>query len=395
MEGIIAARDLRQFYLPATHTYYDPHLVNGTLNFELLNFLQASRAKLGVGLEPFEAFLKLDWVFGKCYRKQSQAVAKLFREAAQHDGSFRAHGSDLLNAYPLLCHYVVHVEPRGRMDAECASMYAMCAELDEYVAVKKGYKPFNQAEWERASCAALELFVAAYGETKVKLKHHYRLHIPEQTRNCDGLVLDCFTTERKNESIKRQARHLFGGSAKCFEWALFTMNRMQYSRDIAEFALESKLLGAVEQDGSNEWATGLQHDGMQIHADDVVLCGDECALVRAVAANTEGRFFMVVHVVQSLRRDKSCSRWILVENSRVCWSGENRRRDGLHVAPCWRKDGGEFVASGRKNVYIYIYIHTYIYICVCCPLCCAVARMCKCVCPLCGCPQCEYGLRNK
>lgn len=198
--GILADIELREFVQPVdTHTYDSMHIsFSNGIGQDEIGLMLDSIKPLGIRWEHVREYMDAAWQWPKIYKAGSApAVFSAAREPSG-DQNFRASASEMLMIYPLLRHFVITVvAPTHKVDAEVNSFLAMCRCFDTLQDAKK-----FKCEPERLSREISEFRAAhlrVHGE--MKPKGHFLAHIPSQMRR-DGLLLDCFTHERKNKDIK-------------------------------------------------------------------------------------------------------------------------------------------------------------------------------------------------
>ena len=113
--------------------------------------------------------------------------------------------SELLSIYPAV--RVFAEEALGESHAlrgELQSFFALCHVCDLLKRARSGEQPVQ--ELREAVSHYLRSFVACYGKTTVRFKHHQLIHIPSQLER-DGLLLSCWTAERKNKTLLKGIKH--------------------------------------------------------------------------------------------------------------------------------------------------------------------------------------------
>ena len=118
--------------------------------------------------------------------------------------SFPAIASDFLTLTPILRRYLSHVvAQRGEGMQYVRSIQAVLDVIDILQAVKAG--AVRPEVLGAAIRKHLELYKAAYGDSSVRPKHHYALHLPDMLARF-GTLLATFTHERKHRLVVRYTR---------------------------------------------------------------------------------------------------------------------------------------------------------------------------------------------
>ena len=198
-EGVLADPDLRCHVAPASvNTYDSMHCVfsNGSIHVEL--WLLKGRLKLiGVGADLIEGFLSSAWKWPRDKAAKGKALAEVFCPARLSQDHLRAGATEMIMLYPLIRFLLTTVVmPSGQLGDEVSSFLSLCDVLDTLQDLKRG----RSSPEALARCVAthLEAFQKAYGLDLVKPKQHFTAHIPAQVSRDGGLLLDCFTLERKH-----------------------------------------------------------------------------------------------------------------------------------------------------------------------------------------------------
>ena len=147
------------------------------------------------------------YVAGWTFPKKHGVLAHLFGHKKDANsikkGSFTCTASGLLTLYPVLAKYFRDVcEPRGECLPQVQSMIACLDVLELLHHVCRGC--VDPEALRLALKAHMRNFVFAYGEAKVRPKHHYAQHLPKHLIKHKALVA-CLTNERRHRVPKRYA----------------------------------------------------------------------------------------------------------------------------------------------------------------------------------------------
>jgi hypothetical protein len=122
----------------------------------------------------------------------------------------RCQASELLGLYTLVKHWVDEHAQDARVDLERKSFYAAVAVVDLIMQAKNSLSSASVRAVVGKLTTAIQQHLrahkAAYGEGRIKPKHHWLWDVALQLLR-DGLVLDAFVVERNHLSIKAFAQH--------------------------------------------------------------------------------------------------------------------------------------------------------------------------------------------
>ena len=142
-DALLSDHGLRRLLGPASCTTMDwlhNCLQNGIASQEIVAFLSACKAKLGITWKDFESFVGARWSFPR--GQNNHKVDAIFSEVRERSGgaeTFKAGASETLMVFPLLRHFVeTIVKPTGSLGDECDSMLLMCSILDGLLGLKRG-----------------------------------------------------------------------------------------------------------------------------------------------------------------------------------------------------------------------------------------------------------------
>ena len=239
----------------ATCTQYDwmhLYLEGGLLDLELglvIKHLHQSTQRRGV---TTVSYCTLGEYVGRWkWPKVAPHVEQLFDETANNKNlkneAFSSSASELLTLAPVLASFFsAIVAPMGICSAAVACIIALLNVVELLATVKRGI--VSPRQLLTAILEHLRRFLDVYGRGRWKPKHHYALHLPLMLARF-GMLVACFTHERKHRVLKRYMRSRLNNKkfeASCLEdvtiqhledllqeWR-YTEESLHESRDIRE-----------------------------------------------------------------------------------------------------------------------------------------------------------------
>ena len=197
---------------PIEHTMFDwlhVYLVNGIFQCEinlLLPVLAAngrSHAALCQFMKSFEA--------PKDQKSNLTGAIKTFEKSKTKDG-WKPFASEVLCTYPLLRLFVMETAFAQEQHALMASSFLLlCRILDLLCMIGKDVQ-VDSITLEGLIQQHLGAFKNAHGEDQLVPKFHYALHLPSLLRQ-HGLLISCWTHERKHKSLKLYANQVSNAGA--------------------------------------------------------------------------------------------------------------------------------------------------------------------------------------
>jgi hypothetical protein len=323
-------------------------LQDGLMNVECALLFRAC-ARQGITYEMWGSYLAANWEYPKHRRVKTRDLHYLFGKFyADKDESdknkFKCSASELLSLFGLVRHFVEStLDFSGALVAECESFKAACSILDLILEAKRSSDKAalpRIATSLRAACGNhMTLHVRAYGEGRVKPKHHLTTHVWKQVLQ-DQLVLDMFIVERNNLRVKGVSEHI--DNTRRFERSVLSSLLTQQHNQLQDMpSLTSGLRGnlsSLEGFESVYVADDMEIDGARYHKGDVVnFVGGGVALVAACA-----RECSALYIIAQL---------FVVDGPQHAHSGRYRLTGGLRVLPArdvretigWYKTGDFWV----------------------------------------------------
>ena len=200
-DGVLADRALRRFVLPATVHHNDAmhcSVANGIAQFEVTEFFRSANTKLGVKYEAVRKLPALHWRWQRSVK--GGKVAQLFDDKNEEpDKDFSADAGQMLQILPILRYFVENfvagprgIDTAGECAAEIESFIAMCDVVKILQACKHyGVTPARKQDLLAAARRHLQFFARVYGESCVKPKHHFMLHVAVLVNEW-SVLLDCY-----------------------------------------------------------------------------------------------------------------------------------------------------------------------------------------------------------
>ena len=198
-DAILGDIDLRAHIQPSKTCYdwFHNALQGGIINIEAHLFLKRCKEVHGLQFVDVGMLADANWVWPSASSGFSRGKVKaVFTDSREKASSsiFKASGSEMLTIYPHLRYFAEQVViPLGRLDQECASLFAALDVLDELLKAKR--QRGNADRLAMAVKSHLEKHVACYGKDRIIPKHHAICHAADQIRN-DDIFLDTFVQER-------------------------------------------------------------------------------------------------------------------------------------------------------------------------------------------------------
>jgi hypothetical protein len=152
------------------------------------------------------------WEWPKWLRRKGKVVGDLFnktrRAACKNAGNFKSGASESLTTYRILRAWAAEVvEPVAKnlgIDLKpLFSLYALCDVLDALQLAKFG--SISAKRLDEKIVTHLDIRWAVHAAVDCEMpKYHWALHLADQYDE-DGVLLDCWPTERKNAESKEVA----------------------------------------------------------------------------------------------------------------------------------------------------------------------------------------------
>ena len=193
---------------------YDPQhvfLVNGIFQSEVGQLTKVLKKECGTKLSDIAVFFRsFQWPHSSSTGQNifdDRSERSVTERTAQSHPVFNCAASDALGSFAVLQEFLmirIFAEAQRsnnrRVLAACSSFFALCAVLTLLTMIPRG--GVTGAILMTAIIKHFKLHKAAYGDAHWVPKFHYALHLPGQLV-CWGLLILCFTHERKHKEIKR------------------------------------------------------------------------------------------------------------------------------------------------------------------------------------------------
>ena len=193
---------------------------------KLLNSSGVPTHKLGVKYEAVRKLLALAWRWPRSMKGGKVA-----------DKDFSADAGQMLQILPILRYFVENfvagprgIDTTGDCAAEIESFIAMCGVVKILQTCKHyGFTPARKQDLLAAARRHLHLFARLYGESCVKPKHHFMLHVAVLVNEW-SVLLDCYVHERKHKAIKQAASQIY--NAQSFERSVLARVLLEQTRSL-------------------------------------------------------------------------------------------------------------------------------------------------------------------
>jgi len=212
--SILQDLDLRPKVRPCKSTMLDwQHvwLVNGIANDEFYYLTHALKDKMGIRYAALREYC-LDWNLAN---KGGSKVRNLFSEkrasADTNAGAFRAGSSEMLNIYAVI-RYFLATQVAPELVEERRSFNALCNVLDALQSISRKTNAVTPAKLDELIGAHFRLHLTTYPREKLRPKWHWSLHFGHLLRRF-GLLIACFTTERRHKIFKNLASHVLNNES--------------------------------------------------------------------------------------------------------------------------------------------------------------------------------------
>ena len=328
-------------------------LQDGVFAVEMDMFMQACEEKINLRPSHLNGFFGADWKFSAAFRVKGTQLKHLFRPRGgdDHAEHLKFGASELLCAYALMRHFAaVYLTEKPVIRAEWESFRLACAVIDCYQKVKSTtLRGLSAAaletlcsELEAAMQAHVRTHIATYGDERIKPKHNFRLHVPDQIRRI-GFLVDAFVLERLNHWVKAKALHVL--NTVRFERSILALLLLEQEHSLRGRVLGDKLEGPQarcpwleSQLAANEVivARRLECGGNAITVGDMVTKGSGQIAIGSVkaCAAVDGELVVIVEPLLDLTQlaDKSFSG--TASDNVVVWDAS-----GLRHTAAWHWDG--------------------------------------------------------
>jgi hypothetical protein len=339
--GLLADRQLQAsvdfvqiFRVDWMHTY----LQDGCFSFEGFAFLES----IGLRADQIKKALEDDWVFPKASSHKSKALSRIFdacRQGSSGDQEkLKASASELVGVYGLLRHLAdmntalpssSSASSRASnsssstsssssvANAKRESFLALCACIDCLMLTKRGRVKCSESPRVLADMVQRHFaaHLRAYGESLLKPKHHYTLHIPPQIA-ADGFLFDSFTCERLHLSVKKVAEAIRNTST--YEFSVLSAMIASQSHGSVQFDKLNPPVVEINDCGGCSLSTSLRCHGHSISVGDVVVKEDGVPCKVLACISQAGKLYLAVRSFALGRRvSKNTALWRALEEKQI------------------------------------------------------------------------------
>ena len=259
----------------------------------------------------------------------------------------------MLQILPILRYFVENfvagprgIDTTGECAAEIESFIAMCDVVKILQACKHyGVTPARKQDLLAAARRHLQFFARVYGESCVKPKHHFMLHVAVLVNEW-SVLLDCYVHERKHKAIKQAASQIY--NTESFERSVLARVVLEQTRSLKNnvatfrpglrgttrpFPEVARALGAASVAAS----LSLKWGAMPIGKGDLVMFEHTLVLV-VLCLDADGELALLVRVCDVVAGQTS--RWQMrAAISCICLS--QWPREAVRLASCWIFEEGQ------------------------------------------------------
>ena len=203
--GQQSAFEMSKTLLDSMHILYH----NGMLGWEVNRIVQHLCQHTNIKMEDLQICFQEQWKRPLRFEGKDTAYyrRKLIHPDMFKGETYRGLGNELRDLVPLLYHFLeASLRPLDlcipqldslKAASEVVQIYQICKRCDEPILAEK------VQEFKEAITKHHVLMIAAYGETAVKPKHHYRYHLANQLlQNPSCRAMDCWNAEKMHSNFK-------------------------------------------------------------------------------------------------------------------------------------------------------------------------------------------------
>ena len=282
-EGLLQDRELRAFVKPTSVNTFDVmHILysNGLVGSTLLMFLHKTHETYRLYYKHVEAFLKQPWHWTR--QGSNAKIHEVFNRNRENVSSdaVRAGASELLTVYPAIRHWIESHPDLSKgtgLQKEKRALLKLFAVCDLVEEARRTFGKDMRPIAERLKDAVkvyMTDFIAAYGKSVVKPKHHMLLHVPAQL-NRDLMLLSCWPLERKHQTVLSAMNH----KDNTCDYERTFQGRVVASQihQLANFKGDTYLHDPIhsEQEGSF-WSNQMHYKNVVLNKDECCFIGEEC-----------------------------------------------------------------------------------------------------------------------
>ena len=180
-------------------------LVNGIFQTHW-NLMKPALLAIGASHQVMMDYVKV-WVAPRDQKANVDASLATLEKSKGKE--WKPSASEVLSVYPLLRQLILGRLDRTDDPSHSASLHGfleLLKILDCLSLINKG-GTVDPANLHQRTTRYLQLFAASYGPEEMVPKFHYSLHLSAQLEQ-HGLLISCFTHERKHKSLKVWANQL-------------------------------------------------------------------------------------------------------------------------------------------------------------------------------------------
>ena len=317
LNAILFDKELRCFFKPSSSTTYDPmHVLfsNGLMNAEIMLFMSEMKQSVGAYFADVRKFHQ---------DSKWKPKTELFSEAREKSCTefLKAGATETMSGYTLPRRYILECYGNNASEPHVVSFLLLCEVCDE---IRMHFKKMSEVDIKR-SCSrlrdltrkSLQTFVHAYGEHRVRFKHHQVLHLPDHIEK-HMRMLNCWVLERKHIGSKEAIQHnrkvanLEGsGLSRMLNRQVRMLESPGWGSALLEptrpFPEVTAALSATRADISS----AMRWTGITLRISDVVFLdvSKSCLVVVVACVATDTAFAILVRVCLRLGGTDTASTW--------------------------------------------------------------------------------------
>ena len=311
--GLLMAKHLRPYAPPVSILTYDSMhtLLTGGLAQNEVGLLMDDLARHGIPWGEVGNFVTTGWHIC-CCSGHASTLKGMFSEArrkASKGGPFKCMASEMLLAMPILLHFLLSRDGLSEQLHHKVESFANLHNLvDLCKRAKGGGGQALSARLADAVKAHAQAFAIAYPDFPIKAKNHWAFHLPGQVER-DGVLLDCFTGERKNQTIKQAANKM--KNPRVFEKSVMVavlaaqlskLSEPDHLCDALKHPAPAPELAALLGFDMAAQAKAMTWRGTPLHSGDMLLINGQYQLAQAFALTGDGSYLLLGQAYRKLRQ---------------------------------------------------------------------------------------------
>ena len=310
------------------HTYLSP----GIWSFEMTQLLKSVKASANIGQTQLHEEI-MSFVWPQALGKRGVTGRSVFEKERAGDVSCSC--SEALSLFSVVRIILVEWNRDGLLEScesELKSYLALSRVLDLLQSTKR--QTTRASTLECSILGHLQAYLAAYGPSSFKPKHHYATHLGRMLSH-HKLLISCFTHERKHREVKRYANSLTNTSG-AFEASIVRDCILRHLTDLqveSDEETDPHLVGLKRPMTPSSEVTSVIQSALGVDA--AVQVSQSAAFFPSALAYAEDVAFfrdgLVCAVGKILFFVSSCGKdWVCFKKLTTC--GNNRFRESYEDA---------------------------------------------------------------